>query len=106
MPLDDQRPIAGIVVPIPDRLLARKFDNHDAARPLPFEHFMCAGFGEITPAVPFDKWHCLLEVVGESCLVVDLVLADVKGRHLWLPGCNACFREKVDMPFCPANVRL
>jgi len=38
---------------------------------------MCAGFGAITSAVPFDKWHCLLEVVGESCLVVDLVLADV-----------------------------
>jgi signal transduction histidine kinase len=25
--------------------------------------------------VLFDEWHCLLEVVGESCLVVDLVLA-------------------------------
>jgi len=36
MPLGDQRPIAGIVVPILDRLLARKFDNDDAARPLPF----------------------------------------------------------------------
>jgi hypothetical protein len=78
MPLGDQRPIAGIVVPILDRLLARKFDNTDAARPLPFEHFTCAGFGEITSAVPFDKSHCLLEVVGESCLVVDLVLADIK----------------------------
>src|ERR1700751_5825313 len=62
LPLGDQRPIAGIVVPILDRLLARKFDNDDAARPLAFAPFMCAGFGEITPAVPFDKWDCLLEV--------------------------------------------
>jgi hypothetical protein len=67
-------------------MLARKFDNDDAAWSLPFEHFMCAGFGEITSAVPFDEWHCLLEVVGESSIVVDLVLADVKGRHLWLSG--------------------
>ena len=84
MPLDDQRPVAGIVVPILDRLLDRKFDNNDTARPLAFEHFMCAGFGEITSAVLFDKRHCLLELVGESRLVVDLVLADVKGGHLFL----------------------
>src|SRR6476661_1721569 len=87
MPLGDQRPVAGIVVPILDRLLARKSDNDDAARPLAFEHFMCAGFGEITSAVLFDKRDCLLEVVGESCLVVDLVLADVKRGHLCLSGC-------------------
>ena len=60
--------------------------DDDAARPLAFEHFMCTGFGEITSAVLFYKRHCLLEVVGESRLVVDLVLADVKGSHLWLPG--------------------
>ena len=59
-------PVAGIVVPILDRLLARKFDNDDAARSLAFEHFMCAGFGEITSAVLFDKRNCLLEVVGEA----------------------------------------
>src|SRR5262245_5835800 len=87
MPLDDQRPVAGIVVPILDRLLVRKFDNDDAARPLAFEHFMCAGFGEITSAVLFDKRDCLLEVVGESCLVVDLVLADIKRGHLF-SGCK------------------
>ena len=66
MPFGDQRPVAGIVVPILDRLLARKFDNDDAARSLAFEHFMCADFGEITSAVLFNKRNCLLEVVGES----------------------------------------
>src|ERR1700761_976602 len=45
MPLGDQRPIARVVVPILDRLLARKFDNYDAAWSLPFEHFVRAGFG-------------------------------------------------------------
>src|SRR6476660_888624 len=92
MPLGDQWVVARIVVPILDRLLARKFDNDDAARSLAFEHFVCAGFGEITSAVPLDKRQCLLEVVGESRLVVDLVLADVKGGHLWFSGCKACFR--------------
>nr|WP_248295163.1 hypothetical protein [Paraburkholderia sp. UYCP14C] len=53
MSLGDQRPIAGIVVPILNRLHARKFDNYDAAWPLPFEHFMCASFGEIASAMPF-----------------------------------------------------
>src|ERR1700751_5031084 len=66
---------------------------------------MCAGFGEITPAVPFDKWHCLLEVVDESCLVVDLVLADVKGRHLALRVKGAC-GGKADLAFCTAYVCL
>src|SRR6476661_11199473 len=93
MPLGDQRPVAGIVVPILDRLLARKSDNDDAARPLAFEHFMCAGFGEITSTVLFDKRDCLLEVVGESCLVVDLVLADVERGHLCLSGCPACWAQ-------------
>ena len=50
MPLGDERPVAGIVVPILDRLLAWKFDNDDAAWPSPFEHFMCASFGQITSA--------------------------------------------------------
>src|SRR5262245_50044498 len=76
MPPGDQRPVARIVVPILDCLLARKFDNDYAARPLAFEHFMCAGFGEIASTVLFDKWYRLLEIVGESRLVVDLVLAD------------------------------
>ena len=66
MPLCDQRPVAGIVVPILDGLLARKFDNDDAARPLTFEHFMRAGFGEITSTVLFDKRRCLLEVVAKA----------------------------------------
>src|SRR5580704_1304644 len=64
---------------------------------------MCAGFGEITSAVPFDKWHCLLEVDGESCLVIDLVLADVKGRHLALRIKGAC-GGKADLAFCSAYV--
>jgi hypothetical protein len=42
-----------------------------------------AGFGEIASAVLFDKRHCLLEVVGEGRIVV-VVLADVKGGHIWL----------------------
>ena len=37
MPLRNQRPVAGIVVPILDRLLTRKFDNDNAARPWAFE---------------------------------------------------------------------
>ena len=92
MPLDDQRPIAGIVVPILDGLLVRKFDNDDAARPRAFERLMGAGLGEITSAVLFDKRHCLFEVVGESRLILDLVLADLKRGHLWLSECTACFR--------------
>ena len=52
---------------------------------------MCAGFGEIMSAVPFDKWHCLLEVVGESYLVVDLVLADVKRPSFSSPD-KGCLR--------------
>jgi hypothetical protein len=64
---------------------------------------MCAGFGTVTSAVPFDKCHCLLEVVGESCLVVDLVLADVKGRHLalWIKG---AYGGKAGVTFCDAYV--
>jgi hypothetical protein len=84
MPPADQWPIGGIVIPVLDCLFARKLNDHDAARPLPFEHFMCAGFGEITSAMLFDKRHCLFEVVGEDCLVLDLVLADVKGGHFRL----------------------
>src|ERR1700761_1855426 len=75
LPLGDQRPIARVVVPILNRLLFREFDYDNAALALPFEHFMCTGLGEVTSAVPFDKWHGLLEVVGESRLVFDLVLA-------------------------------
>src|ERR1700748_343970 len=79
MPRGDQWPVTGIIVPILDRVLARKFDNDDPTRPSAFEHFMRAGFGEVTSSVLFDKWHCLLEVAGECRLVVDLMLANVKG---------------------------
>src|SRR5262245_57480862 len=96
MPLGDQRPVAGIVVPIFDCLLIWKFDNHDAAWPSPFEHFMRASFSQITSAVLFNKRHCLLEVVGENHLVVDLVLADIKGSHLPL-RMQVLFEGKTDM---------
>src|ERR1044071_684729 len=59
MPVGDQRLVTGIVVPSLRGFLVREFDDHHAARLVPFQHLVRATFGEIAPAMLLDERNCI-----------------------------------------------